>query len=92
MNSNVIFIVAIACMAVFISSCYSMNIFDSNDDSFDMLHQRSNYENVTFDVVKRHEHENCVHCKFGVFRCCEPNICVKRTLRPDKCMRIKAGK
>ncbi|CAF1212836.1 unnamed protein product [Rotaria sp. Silwood1] len=33
----------------------------------------------------------CVPCKFGMGRCCYPNICVKKHLRPDKCLRIKRG-
>ncbi|CAF3689454.1 unnamed protein product [Rotaria sp. Silwood1] len=33
----------------------------------------------------------CVPCKFGIGRCCHPNICVKKHLRPDKCLRIKRG-
>ncbi|CAF1059606.1 unnamed protein product [Rotaria sp. Silwood1] len=33
----------------------------------------------------------CVPCKFGIGRCCYPNICIKKRLRPDKCLRIKTG-
>ncbi|CAF2794092.1 unnamed protein product [Rotaria sp. Silwood2] len=33
----------------------------------------------------------CVPCKFGIGHCCHPNICVKKHLRPDKCLRVKGG-
>jgi hypothetical protein len=43
-----------------------------------------------------HHHEQeagmpaqCVRCKFSLMRCCAPNICVKRRLRTDKCLRVK---
>ncbi len=91
MNSNIIFIVTITCM-VLISSCYSMNMFATNDDSLDMFHPGSNYVNVTVDVVERSVRKHCVKCKFHLFDCCEPDICVKKTLRPDKCLSIKQGK
>jgi len=32
----------------------------------------------------------CVRCKFGLARCCFPNICVKRRFRMDKCLRVKS--
>jgi hypothetical protein len=31
----------------------------------------------------------CVQCKFSLIRCCSPNVCVKRRLRMDKCLRVK---
>ncbi len=79
-------------MVLLISSCYSMNIFASNDNRFDAEHQGSNYGNVHFKNVKRSTNKQCVRCKFGLMSCCEPNICVKKTLRPDKCLHIKHGK
>lgn len=51
------------------------------------------------DIFHRHHHGqqhegygrsgHCVPCKLGIIRCCSPNICVKRHLRPDKCLRVK---
>ena len=44
----------------------------------------------------KHEHHGdhtqpggCVRCGFGIISCCPPNICVKRRLRRDKCLRVK---
>jgi hypothetical protein len=68
-----------------------MNIFASNDNRFDMSLHGLNYENVTVEVAKRHE-KKCVHCKLGLISCCEPNICVKKTLHPDECLHVKVGK
>ncbi|CAF0740141.1 unnamed protein product [Didymodactylos carnosus] len=36
--------------------------------------------------------KDCVMCKFNMVPCCKPNICIKKTLRPDECMEIKTGK
>ncbi len=91
MNSNVLFMMAVICMGLFISSCYGMNIFTSNDNRFDASHPGFNSENVTIEFAKRHEGK-CVRCKFGLISCCEPNICVKKTLSSDKCMHVKVGK
>lgn len=56
-------------------------IFDaeSNDDD-DSFEKRAN------------ANPDCVMCKFNLIPCCKPNICVKKFLRPDKCLRIDAGK
>ncbi|CAF3635363.1 unnamed protein product [Rotaria socialis] len=51
---------------------------DSDSDSDDDSHQR------------RASTNGCVSCAFKVFDCCAPNVCVKRFLIPNKCMRIKA--
>jgi hypothetical protein len=91
MNSNVIIILSITITLLFISSCESMNMFTSNDDRFDVFHHEPNSGNVTSIMVKRHSHRRCVRCKLGLFKCCEPDICVKKTLRPDKCLSIKQG-
>jgi hypothetical protein len=96
MNSNVIFIVAITCGLFLIASCGDddddTNMFASNDDRFDTLHLGPNDGNATVQFVKRYAGRRCVRCKFGFFHCCEPNVCVKRTLRLDKCMRVKQAK
>ena len=92
MNSNIIFIVTMTCMVLLISPCDGMNMFATNNDSLDVFHPESNYINVTVDVVERSVRKHCVKCKYHLFNCCEPNICVKKTLRPDKCLTVKHGK
>jgi hypothetical protein len=49
-------------------------------------------DNMSYVMNKRESGKNCVRCKFGINLCCAPNICVKKTLRPDECMEIKVGK
>jgi hypothetical protein len=49
----------------------------ANDDDFDKRAQADT---------------DCVPCKFHIFRCCKPNLCLKKFLRPDECMEIKPGK
>jgi hypothetical protein len=41
---------------------------------------------------KREVGTDCVSCKFGIGKCCKPNICVKKTLQPDQCVEIKTHK
>ncbi|CAF2208623.1 unnamed protein product [Rotaria magnacalcarata] len=50
----------------------------ADDESDDNSHQR------------RASTNGCVNCALKVFDCCAPNICVKRFLMPNKCMKIKA--
>ena len=92
MNSNLIFVLTITCMILFISSCYSMNMLASNDDLQSRSYQELNPGDESFSIVKRQASRVCVKCKMGLFKCCEPNICVKKHLRPDKCVRVKKGK
>ena len=33
--------------------------------------------------------EDCVLCKFNAIPCCKPNICVKKSFRPDECLELK---
>ena len=92
MNSYIPNIVALICIVLLISSCCGTNTFASNNDRFDASDHQSNYANVTFEFVKRNVPKKCVLCKFSFFPCCEPNICVKKTFRPDKCLQVKQGK
>lgn len=91
MNSNlIIFLVMIGLL------CFSLtngsNIFTSNNNVFDASQQGLYNGNVTYVVAKRNLHRKCVSCKFGFIPCCEPDICVKKSFRPDKCLSIKVGK
>jgi hypothetical protein len=45
---------------------------------------------ASFDT--REAGKNCVKCKFGINPCCAPNICIKKSFRPDECLEIKPGK
>jgi hypothetical protein len=93
MISSIIIFPAIICSLLVISSSYGNNMFPSNDDRFDVAHDGWNIENVPeHHLEKRNSGRTCVKCKLGLINCCAPNICVKKHLRPDRCMRIKQGK
>lgn len=91
MNSNLIIFVVIIGLLCF-SSTNGSNTFTSNNNIFDASQQGFYNENVTYVMAKRNLHRKCVSCKFGFFPCCEPDICVKKSFRPDKCLSIKVGK
>ncbi len=92
MNSNIFIVLTIVCILLFNSSSYAMNLYSSNEGYLGESNGW-NVENVTeHQFEKRHEHGRCVHCRLGLFKCCEPDVCVKHTLGMDKCMRIKAPK
>jgi hypothetical protein len=54
---------------------------DSNDDDDD------DDDSPSFDT-----RQDCVQCKFNIGRCCPPNFCRKKFLRPDECVEVKTGK
>jgi hypothetical protein len=67
--------------------------FDMDDDDNSAISKRN--------IFHHHRHHSdsdsdlsqprqCVRCKFSLFRCCYPNICVKRRFRMDKCLRVKS--
>ncbi|CAF1082745.1 unnamed protein product [Rotaria sp. Silwood1] len=65
------------------------NDVDFIDDNH-LISKRSTF-NQGYDDNEPQSPGQCVRCKFGIIRCCYPNICVKKHLRPDKCLRIKSG-
>ena len=32
--------------------------------------------------------DDCVPCKFNLVPCCKPNLCIKKSLRPDECLEL----
>jgi hypothetical protein len=52
----------------------------------DLFHRHHHHREDQNDVTQPRQ---CVRCKFSLFRCCYPNICVKRRFRTDKCLRVK---
>lgn len=94
MNSKIILIISMACMILLISLCHGTNNFPSNNDEnrFDISNHKSNDHTIGSEFVERDTRKGCVKCKFGIGRCCAPNICRKKFLRPDQCIRIKEGK
>ena len=87
-----------ACLLLLVSSSFGKGVFTKNDDDFEVSQQTAasflsmTEETPTGNHDKRELGKSCVPCKFGVNLCCAPNVCVKKTLRPDECMEIKAHK
>ncbi len=68
---------------------------DLNMDNNDLDLSDENHA-ISKRFLHHHHHNSdsnnprhCVPCKFHLMRCCSPNVCVKRHLRADKCLRIK---
>jgi hypothetical protein len=96
MNSNTIIFTSIAIFFLLVSSSYGKNVHTSEDDDFEVTQQMAAaflmHDNSSHAIDKREAGRHCVPCKFGANPCCAPNICVKKTLRPDECQEIKTGK
>jgi hypothetical protein len=107
MNSNTILFTSIALLLLLVSSSHGKGVFTKSDDDFEVSQQTAatflamDEEATTFSSMhddssavfhKRESGRNCVPCKFGANPCCAPNICVKKTLRPDECQEVKTGK
>lgn len=81
---------------IFILSLILTSIL-SESTLFDMDNDNDEYHAISKRSIfghKHHHHDStlpgqCVRCKFSLIRCCPPNICVKRRLRSDKCLRVK---
>jgi hypothetical protein len=97
MNSNTILFISIALLLLLVSSSHGKGVFTKSDDDFEVSQQTaasflSMHDNSSDVVHKREIGKHCVPCKFGANPCCAPNICVKKTLRPDECQEVKTGK
>jgi hypothetical protein len=41
------------------------------------------------DFDKHINNGDCVLCKFNMVPCCKPNLCIKKSFRPDQCLELK---
>jgi hypothetical protein len=41
------------------------------------------------DFDKHINNGDCVLCKFTMIPCCKPNLCIKKSFRPDECLELK---
>jgi hypothetical protein len=98
---TIIILAAITLLCI-ISSSNANRLFYNNDDDMELSDQKARMflramtgEEDDDDVASfdtRESGKNCVKCKFGINPCCAPNICIKKSFRPDECMEIKTGK
>jgi len=66
----------------------------SDSTSLDMDDNNGISKRLIFGHKRRDDEDpsprrQCVRCRLGVIRCCYPNVCVRRHLRMDKCLRVK---
>ena len=95
-----IILLAIFVLFYVISSSNAKRLFYDNDNDMELTDKRARMflrsmtgdddDAASFDT--REFGKNCVKCKFGINPCCAPNICIKKSFRPDECMEIKTGK
>ncbi|CAF1555842.1 unnamed protein product [Adineta steineri] len=97
-------ILAIFAALCVISSLDAKRLFYDNDNDMELTDKRARMflrsmmgddddDLTAFDRRELHTAgKNCVKCKFGINPCCAPNVCVKKSFRPDECMEIKTGK
>ena len=98
---NTIIVLAMVALLFVVSSTNAKRLFYDNDNDMELsakkarmfLRSMMNDEDndaPSFDT--REAGKNCVPCKFGINPCCAPNVCVKKSFRPDECMEVKPGK
>ena len=99
---TIILIAAIALVCI-ISSSNAKRLFYDNDNDMELSDKKarmflraitgdSDDDDDTPSFDTREIGKNCVKCKFGINPCCAPNVCIKKSFRPDECMEIKPGK
>ena len=92
---------ALLALLVVISTSDAKRLFHDNDNDMELSDKKARMflrsmtsddddDSPSFDT--REAGRNCVPCKFGINPCCAPNVCVKKSWRPDECMEIKPGK
>jgi hypothetical protein len=96
-----IILLAIFALLFIVSSSNAKRLFYDNDNDMELTDKKARMflrsmtgddddDTASFDT--RESGKNCVKCKFGINPCCAPNICVKKSFRPDECVEIKQGK
>jgi hypothetical protein len=101
MNTTTVILLAAIALLCIISSSNAKRLFYNNDNDMELSDKRARAflgamtgddddDALSFDT--RESGKNCVKCKFGINPCCAPNICIKKSFRPDECMEIKPGK
>ncbi len=96
MQMNTLIIFGFLAIILMLSSCEGSKLFLDDDNDMELTEAKARMfleaESEADDFDRRAAADNCVNCKFGIFKCCHPHICVKKFLRPDECMEIKTGK
>lgn len=94
MQTKTLVLFGLLAIIVILSSCEGKRSLSDDSDDSEPDEQRvrtlfEDDENADDDLDKRENYGTCVPCKFGTIPCCKPNICKKRLLLPNKCVRVK---
>ena len=98
-TSTIIVLTALAVLLIVSSTDARRRVYDDEDDeelsdTETRTLLRSMLEDNAADLLhldQRKLKPGCVRCAFGIFKCCEPHICVRRRILPNKCLRIKVA-
>ncbi len=102
MNMKTLILISAIALLCIISSSNAKRLFHDNDNDMELSDKKARMflramtgdddddDTQSFDT--RETGKNCVPCKFGINPCCAPNICIKKSFRPDECLEIKPGK
>ncbi len=101
MNMKTLILISAIALICIISSSNAKRLFHDNDNDMELSDKKARMflramtgddddDTLSFDT--RESGKNCVKCKFGINPCCAPNICIKKSFRPDECMEVKPGK
>jgi hypothetical protein len=96
-TTTIIFLTTLAVL-MFYSSVNAKDVSFDNDSDEEMTQEearmllRSTPDEEEHDssASERSVKPTCVRCRLGLFKCCSPNICLKRHIRPNKCLKVKA--
>jgi hypothetical protein len=100
-TSTIILLAAVAVLLTVVSSNARGADIDNDDDSElseqqERMSARSMFGEDEDDSMELHErvakNRTCVRCRGHLFKCCSPRICIQRTVRMNKCLRVKVPK
>jgi hypothetical protein len=94
-------VLAMVTLLCVVSSINAKRLFYDNDNDMELSDKKARMflrsmmnddDDDSPSFGTREAGKNCVPCKFGINPCCAPNVCVKKSFRPDECMEVKPGK
>ena len=72
-----------------ISNAKRLPIEEDDDVESSEIDTRSFLNKYETNYDKQMNSLDCVPCKFNLIPCCKPNLCIKKSFRPDECLKLK---
>ncbi len=99
-TSTIILLATLAALMLYsFTDAKSVSLDDNSDEEMTQAKARmlldsmlGENEDNSLELNERGKAKSCVRCKYGIFKCCSPKVCVTRTIRSNKCMKVKSGK